>query len=280
MEEILYKLIFEAQTQPGYKKKTVKKNLKELLKADRDKMKRLFSGQPVVIRKNLPEERIRPYEKAMVKAGACCRIMAVKDGQELPPVNAETLAIIENTESIPVTRDNDSIPKIQSLSAFDRLGRIRFMALCWLVVILETSAWFVPEYLRQLFGAILTIQETMMLITGLHTLAGLTFIIIAGLRLHDLDRSAWLWVFLLIPGLNLLFLLWLAFARGSSSGNSFGRVPSEPRNMARLFGLWIPLLLVVAVSGSAWFHQEELQQLASSLPGNIMNSVSVGSVDF
>ena len=153
----------------------------------------------------------------------------------------------------------------------NRLGRIRFIALFWLVALVETSAWLAPDYLRQFFGNILTIQQNMMLAIGLHSLAALILIAMTGLRLHDLNRTAWLWVFLLIPGLNLLFLFWLSFAGGSRDQNSFGQIPSDAGNLARLFGLWIPLLSIIAVGGSVWFHQEELQQLASTLPEEILD---------
>ena len=107
MQETLYKLIFEAKIQPGFKEKAVKKHLQELFKADKQKMQRLFSGEPVIVRKNLPEDKIRQYEKAMIKAGACCRIISVKDGLELPPLNPETLALVDQSSS----RDNGHFRK-------------------------------------------------------------------------------------------------------------------------------------------------------------------------
>ena len=269
MQETLYKLIFEAKLQPGFKEKIVKKNLQALFKADKQKMQRLFSGEPVIVRKNLPEDKIRDYEKAMVKAGARCRIISVKEGLELPPVNPETLALVTHSETVPTLSPNQS--SAPSPAGHNRIGRIRFIALCWLVVLVETSAWLLPDYLRRFFGGFLTIQENIMLVAGLHTLAGLLIIILTGLRLHDLNRTAWLWVFLLIPGLNLLFLFWLSFARGSASHNNFGYSPSDAGNLARLFGLWIPLLSIIAAGGSAWFHQEELQLLASTLPEDILD---------
>ena len=149
------------------------------------------------------------------------------------------------------------------------LGRTRFLALLWIAGWLEVLAWLLPEYLPQLIGA-MTIQERLMIASGLHTLAGLSFILIIGLRLHDIDRSAWLWVFMLIPGLNLLFMFWLTFAKGTQSWNSYGQTPPQPGNLAKLFGFWIPLLIVLFTSGSAWFHQEELLQLVSTLPGEVM----------
>lgn len=267
MEETLYKLVFEAKLQPGFKEKTVRKNLQSLFKADKSKMERMFSGDPIIIRKNLNEEKIRKYERAMVQAGACCRILSVKGSEELPPLNPE---LIEEASPEFAEENNKPAPTNTSLNWLHRMGRTRFVALCWLVILIEISAWFVPDYLKMFFGAVLTIQQDMILVAGLHILSALFFIFIAGLRLHDLNRSAWLWVFVLIPGLNLLFLFWLIFARGSANWNSYGNVPSTPGNLARLFGLWIPVLLLVAIFGSGWFYQEDLQLMVSQLPGQIL----------
>ena len=269
MQETLYKLIFEGNIQPGHKEKTVRQSLKALFKADKAKMERLFSGAPMIIRKNLTEEKIRPYEKAMVKAGAVCRIIAVKGGLELPPTNFQALTAVGDDEPLAATPEEKPVKKERSFHWSNRLGRTRFLALLWVAGWLEVLAWLLPEYLPRLVGA-LTIQERLMIASGLHTLAGLSFIAIIGLRLHDIDRSAWLWVFMLIPGLNLLFMFWITFARGSQSWNTYGQIPSQPGNLARLFGFWIPLLIVLSTGGSAWFHQEELLQLASNLPEEIM----------
>lgn len=265
MQDTLYKLIFEARIQPGFKKRVVKKNLQELFKADKEKMKRLFSGKPVIVRKNLPVDKIRQYEKAMVVAGACCRVISVKDGLELPPLNPETLAETDPSfkTAAPMSGKGDT-------NGHSRLGRIRFNALFWVVALVEASAWLAPEYLLRFFGSILTIQQNTMLSAGLHALAGLILISMTILRLHDLNRTAWLWLFLLIPGLNLLFLFWLSFARGSKDQNAFGQVPSKAGHLAKLFGLWIPLLSVMALVGSIWLHYEELEQVAASLPGEIL----------
>ena len=271
MSETLYKLVFEGKIQPKHKEKEVKKNLKALLNADQKKMDRLFSGQPVVIRKNLSEEQIRKYEAAIVKAGALCRLVPVKGGPDLTPTNPLAMDFTGNKTPETVS-DARQTPPVSTglLYKINRLGRIRFLALCWLVGWFEVMAWMVPEYLPRLFGPILNTQEMLMTALGLHTLAGLTFILITSLRLHDLNRTAWLWLFMLIPGLNLLFMLWLSLAPGSRSGNGYGQMPSEPGNLARLLGLWIPLLILIGASGSAWFHQDTLLELANNLPDKAM----------
>ncbi|OED50265.1 hypothetical protein ACH42_01265 [Endozoicomonas sp. (ex Bugula neritina AB1)] len=270
MQETLYKLIFEGKIQPGLKEKAVRKNLQTLFKADKAKMNRLFSGSPIVIRKNLTEEKIRPYEKAMVKAGAVCRILPVKGGAELTPSNMQALASInDNSDSITATPEEKRVTNGYSVHWVNRIGRTHFLALLWLAGWFEVLAWFLPDYLPQLMGA-MTVQERLMIATGLHALAGLSFILIIGLRLHDINRTAWLWIFMLIPGLNLLFMFWLTFAPGTNSWNTFGKIPSEPGKLAKLFGVWIPTLIVLSSGGSIWLHQDELLQLASTLPEEIM----------
>ena len=288
MQETLYKLIFEGKIQPDQKEKTVRKNLQILFNADKEKMERLFSGDPMIVRKNLPEDKIRQYEKAMVKAGGVCRILPVKGGDDLPPLSPQALAVtnnktpettfntkLSNTKLSNTKLSNTKLSNIkhpinkQSIHWINRIGRTQFLALLWITGWLEVFAWLLPEYLPQLIGS-MTIQERLMVATGFHTLAGLSFIFIISLRLHDMDRSAWLWVYMLIPGLNLLFLFWLTFGSGSQSGNSYGTPPSQPGNFARLFGFWIPLLIVLSTGGSAWFHQDELLQLVSTLPEEIM----------
>lgn len=275
MQETLYKLIFEGKIQPDHKEKAVRKNLQALLKTDKEKIDRLFSGKPIVIRKNLPEGKIRPYEKAMVKAGAVCRILSVKGEQELPPSHLEALKAFEGHDNStpadpPIVAAPEEKPaKRASFHWANRIGRTQFLALLWLAGWFEVLAWFLPDYLPQLTGS-LTVQESLMISTGLHTLAGISFILIVGLRLHDINRTAWLWIFMLIPGLNLLLMLWLSLARGNNHWNSFGAIPAEPGKLAKLFGLWLPLLMMVSSAGSAWFHQDELLQLASTLPEEIM----------
>ncbi|MGB1271854.1 MAG: DUF805 domain-containing protein, partial [Endozoicomonas sp.] len=105
---------------------------------------------------------------------------------------------------------------------------------------------------------------------GLATLAGLILFLITALRLHDMDQSAWLSLFMIIPGLNLLFILWLSIARGTRNTNGFGPQTSEAGNLARIFGLWLPLMLSISAAGYGWLFQDQLQQLASDFPDTVI----------
>ncbi|MFK0572462.1 DUF805 domain-containing protein [Endozoicomonas sp.] len=260
MDETFYKLIFEGETLPGFKEKHVRKNLKELLNTDREKLKRLFSGKPVIIRKNLTADKIRPYERAMIKAGAACRIISVNGIEELAPTSQEAVILEDQTQT---ARPSKAPRKFQLTP---RMGRVRFTASLWLVALLGVTAWWLPERLTPHLVPHFPSLESLYLTLGISALACLTLLVVTARRLHDIDSSGWRILLLFIPGVNLLFILWLTFSSGTKNTNRFGPTPEPAGNIAQLFGLWVPLLLVIASGTYGWLHQEELQQLASNLP--------------
>ncbi len=260
MDDVCYKLIFEGETLPGFKGKNVRKNLKELLNADKEKLKQLFSGKPVIIRKNLTVNEIRPYERAMMKAGAHCRILAINSDEELVPTPLE--AVLE--QDPPQTALSSKSPrKFQLIS---RMGRVKFTASLWIITLLGVSAWWLPEQLTPHLIPYYPLFESLFLTLGLVALASLILLIVTARRLHDIDSSGWRTFLLVIPGINLLFLMWLIFSSGTRNTNSFGSVPCQAGTIAQLFGLWIPLLAIIASGTYGWLHHDELQQLAANLP--------------
>ncbi|MEZ4524470.1 MAG: heavy metal-binding domain-containing protein [Desulfobacterales bacterium] len=74
MAEKKYDLIFEGKVAEGQNRSTVAKNLMNLLKTDQSGVKRLFSGEPAVIKKGMDRETAMKYKQAVNKAGALCRI--------------------------------------------------------------------------------------------------------------------------------------------------------------------------------------------------------------
>ncbi len=74
MAEKKYDLIFEGKVAEGQNRSAVAKNLMNLLKTDQDGVKRLFSGEPAVIKKGMDRETAMKYKQAVNKAGALCRI--------------------------------------------------------------------------------------------------------------------------------------------------------------------------------------------------------------
>jgi uncharacterized protein YbjQ (UPF0145 family) len=72
-----YKVIFEGKILPGKDVDSVKKSLMSLLKQDEMVMDRLFSGKPMVIRKNVDAKTAGTFRKAFETAGAICTIKEV-----------------------------------------------------------------------------------------------------------------------------------------------------------------------------------------------------------
>ena len=258
MDDSFYKLIFEGETLPGFKERQVRKNLKELLNADRAKLKRLFSGKPIIIRKNLTASEIRPYERAMMKAGAHCRIISMTSDEELPPTPLETILGQDQ-----LARPSKSSKKFQFLP---RMGRVQFMASLWIIVLLGVSAWWIPGWLTPHLTPHYPPIESLHLTLGLIAIAVLLMLTMTARRLHDIDRSGWKSLVLIIPGINLLFLLWLIFSSGTRNTNRFGSAPYSAGTVAQFFGLWIPLLALITAGTYGWLYQNELQQLAANVP--------------
>ncbi len=256
MDETLYKLIFSGEILPDFKKRQVRKNLKKLLNADRKELKLLFSGQPIVIRKGLAANKIRPYERALIKAGAVCRIVAIDSGEELQPTPYESVLESQHTEP--------RLPLKQRL--MPRMGRIRFVASLWSVALLAVLAWWLPELLTPQLSLYVEPLEPLHLAIGLGSAAGLLLLYVSARRLHDIGSVGRKSLLLLLPLVNLLLLLQLIFSPGTKSSNLFGPIPAPAGTVGQLFGLWIPLLLVIAAGTYGWLHQEALLQLAAQLP--------------
>ncbi|WP_257294996.1 DUF805 domain-containing protein [Endozoicomonas sp. YOMI1] len=260
MDESFYKLIFEGEILPGFKERKVRKNLKELLNADKAELKRLFSGKPIIIRKNLTASEIRPYEIAMMKAGAHCRIISMASNEELPPTPPEA---IPEQDQKPLAKPSGSSGKFQLLP---RMGRVRFLASLWIIVLLGVCTWWVPGLLTTHLTPFYPPLESLHLTLGLTTITCLFMLTVAARRLHDFDHSGWQSLVLVIPGINLLFLLWLVFSSGTPDTNRFGPPPHSAGTIAQVFGLWIPLLTLVTAGTYGWLYQNELQQLVANVP--------------
>ena len=69
-----YNLIFQGSIADGYRSDQVKRNLARLLKADENKVERLFTKGSVVLKKGMDHESAVKYRNALLKAGAVCNI--------------------------------------------------------------------------------------------------------------------------------------------------------------------------------------------------------------
>ena len=81
-----YKVVFAGQLVEGADAAAVKGNFQKLFKADEQRIQKLFSGNRVVIRKNVDQATALKYQATLRKAGGVCSIepMDEQPGGEAP----------------------------------------------------------------------------------------------------------------------------------------------------------------------------------------------------
>ncbi len=86
MSEQRYEVVFRGDVVPGQSIVDVKQRLAELFGADSARIDGMFSGRPVVIKRNLDQETAQRYQASIRKAGAVVAIRTTADTQPEPPV--------------------------------------------------------------------------------------------------------------------------------------------------------------------------------------------------
>lgn len=74
LDSATFEIVFRGDIVPGNTMVEVRDNLRELFKADDAQLAKLFSGRPVVIRRNLDEQSAQRYRQAMERAGAVVQV--------------------------------------------------------------------------------------------------------------------------------------------------------------------------------------------------------------
>jgi len=76
-----YKVIFAGELVAGADPAAVKANFQKLFKADEERIEKLFSGNRVLIKKNVDEATARKYQATLRKAGGVCSIEPMHEEQ-------------------------------------------------------------------------------------------------------------------------------------------------------------------------------------------------------
>lgn len=77
-----YRVVFEGQIAEGFSIGMVKKNLAKLFKADAERIATIFSGQAVVLKRNIDHPTALKYQAALQKAGAITTLKSATGSQE------------------------------------------------------------------------------------------------------------------------------------------------------------------------------------------------------
>ncbi|WP_448109524.1 DUF805 domain-containing protein [Pseudomonas azerbaijanoccidentalis] len=279
MSENRFKIVFDGTLLPGVELSTAKLNLAALYKSEVAAVERLFSGQPVTLKRELSQADAQTYLQALKNTGIDARIesepsveLNLADVQHHVP--AATSSEPESPYAPPQARVGESLPEFATLKPFGvegRIGRLRFLA--WSMVLSLITIAVVAVF--ALVGlALVSSDSTAGLIVGgiLAFFLCLGFLIVSIMisvqRLHDIGWSGWLWLLNLVPFVGSFFPLVMLAMPGTNVANRYG-APPPPNNTAVkvLSSLWvvlIALMIVGALAGGISAIQDEYENTLES----------------
>jgi len=163
--------------------------------------------------------------------------------------------------------------KIFSLTS--RIGRLRYQAYSWVCLLLLMLAGILVRGIIGLMEvtALNPSPDNMLWYLALATYIPSTIysFILAKRRLNDLNQSGWFLIFLFAPFLNLLFILYLIFFKGSPKSNQYGPAPTKNSLMVIIPGILFPatmitIAIMIAIAGPAFQeYSRRVEQAAHEL---------------
>lgn len=104
MTERRFDIVFDGNIIDGTNLPDVKSNLQSLFKLDDKEIARLFSGQPVIIKKNLDRQTASQYQKAITQAGAKIQLILhqpeTQHSKDNPVSNDEGITLLPQSGDI------------------------------------------------------------------------------------------------------------------------------------------------------------------------------------
>lgn len=273
MAETHFKIVFEGQLRTGVDIETAKLNMAGLFKRELSAVEKLFSGQPVALKRGLSQEQAQHYLSALNDAGVEARIeadpaisLSLEEIDEPKPYRAPEEPQHGASPYAPPRAQVGAIgPEFGELKVFTvqgRIGRLRYLAwtLVLMVAILAVTSVCAAVLTRSLVGGGLLIA-----------IAAIGFFIVSvqiGVqRLHDVGWSGWLLLINLVPFVGNLFPILMMVIPGNTGANPYG-APQPPNTKAVkvLASLWlaiIAILMVGAFVGGISTFKSEVQTTAS-----------------
>ena len=97
-----YNLVFQGEIVADAALEDVKNNIAKLFKADAEKTAQLFSGKPIVIKKNLDEQTSNKYLDILNKAGAIAKKIPIPDSTSNSEISSKKVTTEKPTENISI----------------------------------------------------------------------------------------------------------------------------------------------------------------------------------
>ena len=131
----------------------------------------------------------------------------------------------------------------------NRIGRLVYLG--WMLPICVISGFLTTYVREELYG---DEASTALLWIGIISAAFAAFPIVK--RLHDLNKSGWLWLLGLIPLVNLIFGIYLLFGKGTADSNDYGNPPTK---LLRKIRIGPPS--IISRSDNDAFYQQAYEEL-------------------
>lgn len=147
----------------------------------------------------------------------------------------------------------------QPFAVHGRIGRVRYLAYSFgAMIVLLLIAIVLGALLGALGAGPAVAAGLMQVLVG--TLMAAANLVIARRRLHDMGKSGWWGVLLLVPLLNIVVTLWLALGKGDEGANAFGPPPAPNSRGAIALacigpGVFVAMVLYSAVDAYKTFGE-------------------------
>ncbi|MFK5950732.1 MAG: DUF805 domain-containing protein [Methylococcales bacterium] len=159
--------------------------------------------------------------------------------------------------------------KPEIFSAKGRIGRLRYLAYSMIYNFLIMfflgilMAIMIPMLNNSDTGEASPMMTLVMVLMYLPVFY--IFFIVARRRLHDLDRTGWLSLLMLVPLINVIFGLYLLFGAGSSGTNKYGPPPQPNSAVEIVVGLIAPVVIIVILAAIAIPSYQDYVQRAQEV---------------
>ena len=284
MSEHRFKIVFDGTLLPGVDINTAKLNLAALYKSEVAAVERLFSGQPVTLKRDLSQIDAQTYLQALKNTGIDARLepepvieLNLSDVRDHAPAVTEP----DSPYAPPQADVAERVPEYALLKPFSiegRIGRLRFLA--WSMVLSLVTIAVVGVF-ALIALALVSTDSTAGLIAGgilafvLCVVFLIATILISVQRLHDVGWSGWLWLLNLVPFVGSFFPLLLVVLPGSVVANRYGAPPPPNSTAVKvLSSLWLVLIALMIVGAMAG----GISAIQDTYENTLENSYQSGSV--
>lgn len=149
-----------------------------------------------------------------------------------------------------LTDDIDDVGDVQFFSPASRIGRLRYFAHSALVMVVFYLVILVMVLLAASFmgGGSESFGIAFIVMLGLVYIPFIAmFWILMIQRLHDLDKSGWMSVLMVVPVVNIVVALYMMCWSGTKSSNRFGKRPPPNKLWHWLVSLLLPLPVIIGI---------------------------------